>query len=89
MLDIPLLIENKINKKKCTLVFVHAKKKDINKRLKERPNYNEKMIKKLKRLQLSLEIKRKKSDFIIKNNFDNFFIKKDVRKIVKKILLNV
>ena len=47
------------------------------------------MIKKLKRLQLSLEIKRKKSDFIIKNNFDNFFIKKDVRKIVKKILLNV
>ena len=65
------------------------KKKDINKRLKERPNYNEKMIKKLKKLQLSLEIKRKKSDFIIKNNFDNFFIKKDVRKIVKKILLNV
>ena len=33
VLDIPLLIENKINKKKDVLVFIDAKKKEINKRL--------------------------------------------------------
>ena len=36
ILDIPLLMENKINKKNDILVFVEAKKKDINKRLKKR-----------------------------------------------------
>ena len=51
VLDIPLLIENKINKKKDVLVFIDAKKKEINKRLKKRPNYNLKMFKKLKKLQ--------------------------------------
>ena len=34
ILDIPLLMENKINKKNDILVFVDAKKKEINKRLK-------------------------------------------------------
>ena len=88
VLDVPLLIENKIDEKKYTLVFVYAKKKEISKRLKKRPNYNAKVIKKFKKLQLPLEIKRKKSDFIIKNNFNNFFVKKNVKKVVKKILLN-
>ena len=36
ILDIPLLIENKINKKNDILVFVEAKKKDINKKLKKK-----------------------------------------------------
>ena len=35
VLDIPLLIENKINKKKDVLVFIDAKKKEINKKLKK------------------------------------------------------
>ena len=59
VLDIPLLIENKINKKKDVLVFIDAKKKEINKKLKKRPNYNLKMFKKLKKLQLPLEVKKK------------------------------
>ena len=58
VLDIPLLIENKINKKKDVLVFIDAKKKEINKKLKKRPNYNLKMFKKLKKLQLPLEVKK-------------------------------
>ena len=58
--DIPLLIENKIyNKNKMLLVFVDAKKKDINQKLKKRRNYDEKIIKKLRKLQLPLEIKKK------------------------------
>jgi len=38
ILDIPLLIENKINKKNDFLIFVEARKKDISKRLKKRHN---------------------------------------------------
>ena len=86
VLDIPLLIENKINKKKDVLVFIDAKKKEINKRLKKRPNYNLKMFKKLKKLQLPLEVKKKESNFIIKNNFRISSIKKSVRILKKKIL---
>ena len=86
VLDIPLLIENKINKKKDVLVFIDAKKKEINKRLKKRPNYNLKMFKKLKKLQLPLEVKKKESNFIIKNNFKHSSIKKSVRILKRKIL---
>jgi len=88
VLDIPLLIENKINKKSDILIFVDAKKKEINKRLKKRPNFNLEIVKKLKKFQLPLEIKKKKSDFIIKNNFKNNYIKKSVKIIKEKILLN-
>tara|TARA_B100000029_G_scaffold514658_1_gene618304 strand:- start:431 stop:1009 length:579 start_codon:yes stop_codon:yes gene_type:complete len=88
VLDIPLFLENKINKKNDVIIFVDAKKKDIYKRLKKRPNINFKIVKKLKKLQLPIEIKKKKSNFIIKNNFNNKYIKKDVTKVKKKILAN-
>ena len=88
ILDIPLFIENKINKKSDILIFVDAKKNEIKKRLQKRPNFNPEIVKKLKKLQLPLEIKKKKSDFIIKNNFKNYSIKKSVSIIKKKILLN-
>ena len=88
ILDIPLLMENKINKKNDILVFVDAKKNEINKRLKKRPNVNLKIIEKFKKLQLRVEHKKKKSDFIIKNNFVNNSIKKNVKIILGKILSN-
>ena len=85
VLDIPLLLENKINKKKDILIFIDAKKKEINKRLKKRHN---KSIKILKKFQLPVELKKKKADFIIKNNFKSNSIKKNVKIILRKILLN-
>ena len=88
ILDIPLLMENKINKKNDILVFVDAKKNEINKRLKKRPNVNLKIIEKFKKLQLPIEFKKKQSDFIIKNNFRNNSIKKNVKIILGKILSN-
>ena len=88
VLDIPLLMENKINKKKDILIFVDASKIEINKRIKKRHNFNFKIVKKLKKLQLPVELKKKQSDFIIKNNFNNNYVKKNVRKIIEKILLN-
>ena len=88
ILDIPLLMENKINKKNDILIFVDAKKKEINKRLKKKPNINSEIIEKFKKLQLPVELKKQRSDFIIKNNFKNNSIKKNVKKVLEKILLN-
>ena len=45
ILDIPLLMENKINNKNFYLIFVDAKKKEILKRLNKRPNFNYKLFK--------------------------------------------
>ena len=86
ILDIPLLVENKMNRKNDILIFVDSKKKEINKRLKLRYGNNLKIVKRFKKFQLPVEVKRKKSDFIIKNNFKNSYVKKNVKNIMKKIL---
>ena len=85
ILDIPLLLENKINKKKDILIFVESKKMQILKRLKKRKNFDLKIINKFKKIQLPLDYKKKKSKFIIKNNFTNIFIKKQIKYILKQI----
>ena len=41
VLDIPLYLENKLNKRGDVLIFVEAKRKDIQKRLKKRKYFNE------------------------------------------------
>ena len=86
VLDIPLLIESKINKKNYILVFVDAKKKEIQKRLEKKSNYNAKILNKLKKFQLPLEIKKRKSKFLIKNNFRSSYIRKNVKVLKSKIL---
>ena len=86
VLDIPLFLENKLNKKKNILIFVSAKKKEIQKRLRKRPNYNPKIFNKLRKLQLPLKFKKKKSNFIIKNNFKIISVRKNVRVLKSKIL---
>ena len=85
ILDIPLLIENKLNKKNDILIFVDAKRKEINKRLKKRHSVS---VKILKKFQLPVELKKKKADFIIKNNFRSNSIKKNAKIVLRKILLN-
>ena len=85
ILDIPLLLENKINKKKDILVFVQSKKSSILKNLKKRKNFNKKLLKKFKEIQLPLNYKKKKSHFIIKNNFTKKSIKDGIKGILKEI----
>ena len=85
ILDIPLLLENKINNKKDLLVFVNSKKRDIEKRLKKRKNFNRKLINKFKKIQLPLDYKKKKSNFIIKNNFTQKSVKRGINNILNKI----
>ncbi len=88
VLDIPLLLENKINRKNDIIIFIDANKKQIKKKLSKRKNFNLKIVKKLKKFQLSLETKRRNSDFVIKNNFKNNSTKKNVKIVLKKILTN-
>ena len=60
ILDVPLLLESKINKQKDILVFVDSKRKEIEKRLKKRSNFNRKLINKFKKIQYSPAYKKKK-----------------------------
>ena len=86
ILDIPLFLENKLNNKKDILIFVQSKKLKILERLKKRINFNEKLWEKFKSIQLPLDYKKKKSQFIIKNNFTKKSVKKDIKNILKELL---
>jgi dephospho-CoA kinase len=85
ILDIPLLLENKINKKKDILVYVESSKTDILKNLKKRKNFNLEILNKFKKIQLPLAYKKKHSTFIIKNKFTKKSVKTGIEKILKTI----
>ena len=84
--DIPLLFEKNLYKKKDILIFIDSKKKDIEKRLKKRRGFNPKLINKFQNIQFPVEYKKKKSHFIIKNNFKKKSVKVSIEKILNKIL---
>jgi len=86
ILDVPLLLENKINKKKDILIFVESKKSEILKRLKKRKNFNLKIFNNFKKIQLSLAFKKKRSQFIIKNNFKKNSVKIKIEEIKKNLI---
>jgi len=86
ILDIPLLLENKINTQKDILVFVEAKRVEIEKRLKNRKNFNLKLFNRFKKIQFSSSYKKRKSHYIIKNDFKKKSAKYRVKNILKKIL---
>jgi dephospho-CoA kinase len=86
VLDIPLLLENKLNHKNDILVFIQSKKGDIVKKLKKRDNFNLNLYNQFKKIQLPLNYKKKKSNYIIKNNFTNSFVKTSIKKILKEII---
>ena len=86
VLDVPLLLENKLNKKGDVLIFVDSKKSDILKKLIKRKNFNKKLFNKFKKIQFSSQYKMKKSHFVIKNDFTKKTLKKSVKLILNKIL---
>jgi len=86
VLDIPLYLENRLNKKGDIIIYVDAKQKLINKRLRERSNYNKKLLKKFKKIQLKSNLKKKKSNYKIANNFNSQVLKKAVNNLKFKIL---
>ena len=56
------------------------------KKIKERKNFNKLIYKKLKKLQFSTRYKRKKSHYVIKNDFNKNSARKKVRDILNNIL---
>ena len=86
VLDIPLLVENKLYKKNYILLYIQADIKEIQSRLKKRKNFNKKIYKDLKMLQLPLSKKKKLANFIIFNDFKMKNLYKNVKIIKNKIL---
>ena len=85
ILDIPLFLENKLNRKKDIIIFVESSQKNIVSKLLKRDNFNKKLLQKFKRIQLPLKIKKKKSNLVIKNNFKSKSVLKNVKNILKQI----
>ncbi len=86
ILDIPLFLENKLNKKNDIIIFIKSSKRNIVKRLTKRESYNKKLINKFKKIQWKSEIKKKNSSITINNNFNRKKALKDIKNILKKII---
>ena len=86
VLDIPLLIENKLYKKEDILVFISSKKNKVIKRLKKRKNYDRNILRKLRENQDALSEKRKLAKYIIDNNHNPNIMKKKIKVLKNKIL---
>ena len=86
VLDIPLYLENKMNKKNDVIVFLKTKKKNVDKKLKKRKNFNQKLLNILKKSQLTLKQKKDKSNYVLVNNYNSAIMKKKVKILKAKIL---
>ena len=86
ILDIPLLIENKLYNKKDILIFVKSNENKVINRLKKRKNYNKKILLNLKKNQTDLLKKRKLANYIVDNNFSPNIMRKKINLLKNKIL---
>ena len=86
VLDIPLYLENKMYKRKDVIIFLKTKKKDVDKKLKERKNFNQKLINILRKSQLTLKQKKNKSNYVLVNNYNSAIMKRKVKLLKAKIL---
>jgi len=86
VLDVPLFLENKLNKKSDILIFIQSNKLETIKRLKKRDNFNVDLFKRFKKIQLPLSFKKNKSNYVIKNNFTKKSVRQRIERILKKII---
>ena len=86
VLDIPLLIENKLYNKKDILIFVKSNQNKVINRLRKRKNYNKKIFLNLRKNQANLLKKRKLANYIVDNNFSPNIMKKKISLLKNKIL---
>ena len=83
ILEIPLLIENRLNKYFDKLIFVGANKKLRLKRYLKR-NSDKKTFNLLNKRQLSSAVKKKICDYTIDNNYSLIILKKNVKNFIKQ-----
>ena len=82
VLEIPLLIESKLNKYFDKLIFVRANEKIRLKRYLKKDN-DEKTFNLLNKRQLSPAVKKKICDYTIDNNYSLAILKKNVKNYIK------
>ena len=87
VLDIPLLVENKMLNFVDIFILVKTKSNSFSSRIKKRKNLNKQFLNILKKQQASEKIKESYADFIIYNSSKNK-VKLQVKNILDKILLN-
>ena len=87
VLDIPLLVENKMLNFVDILVLVKTRSNSFLSRIKKRKNLDKQFLNILKKQQASEKIKKSYADFIIYNSSKNK-VKLQVKNIIDKILLN-
>ena len=84
--DFLKFIENKMYKRNDIIIFLKTKKKDVDKRLKKRKNFNPKLLNILRKSQLTLKQKKKRSNYILVNNYNSAIMKRKVKILKTKIL---
>jgi dephospho-CoA kinase len=87
ILDIPLLLENKLNQETDVIIFVEANKKLLQKNLEKRTGYNKKIIEMLKKIQLTKEEKKLAADIVVENNFNPQNTRLRVKQVLDRILI--
>jgi dephospho-CoA kinase len=87
ILDIPLLIENKMFNFVDIFIFVKTKSNILEIRMKKRINLDKRFLKLLENQQAEEKIKKGYSDFIVDNSTKDK-VKLQVKKILNKTLLN-
>ena len=87
VLDIPLLIENKMFNFVDIFIFVKTKPNIFKIRIKKRKNLDKKFLKLLENQQADEKIKKGYADFTVDNSTKDK-VKLQVKKILDKILLN-
>lgn len=87
VLDIPLLVENKMLNFVDILVLVKTRSNSFLSRIKKRKNLDKQFLNILKKQQASEKTKESYADFIIYNSSKNK-VKLQVKNIIDKILLN-
>jgi dephospho-CoA kinase len=87
VLDIPLLVENKMFNFVDIFIFVKTKSNIFKTRIKKRINLDKQFLKFLENQQADIKIKKGYADFTVDNSTKDK-VKLQVKKILDKILLN-
>jgi dephospho-CoA kinase len=87
VLDVPLLVENKMFNFVDILILVKTRSRSFLNRIKKRKNLDKQFLNILKKQQANEKIKENYADFIIYNSSKNK-VKLQVKNIIDKILLN-
>ena len=88
IMDIPLLLENKLHKPEDVIICIEANQKLLDAKLKQRPSYNKKMISILRKIQLPIEEKKLLADFVLVNNYNKKTMQLRVKELLGRIVIN-